>query len=144
MESVATQFLRLIEMAGIWKPGDKIPHPARRLSYHRDTSGLIIVTVPQSECVAITSIEASGIDFSVTNTMAISNSTDSMAFTAQPLQTVIDVPALYVLRPGKANFNFVFTAQPLAIARVQIYGFRLPNKALETLGRIATEQKAFV
>lgn len=143
MESVATQLLRLLTVAGLWKEGSEIPFPVRWLIYHRSTSGVILVKVPKSECLAITSIEASGIDYSAANTMAVRNSTDSLALNPQPLQTVIDSPALYVFGPGDAIFTFVFTAQPLATARVQIHGFRLPNVALKTLGRIATEQKAF-
>jgi hypothetical protein len=153
--SIAKQILDLLSVAGLsvderrqTQPDGSvavsygIPFPVRAIKYHRDSSGLITIDVPTNQCLVVTMIEAFQVDFSAPSTLAVKNSSDTLAQTAQPLQTIIGVPELYVFGPGKALFTFLFTALPTLTARVQVRGFRLPNEALNPLRLIATEQKA--
>lgn len=138
MESVCTQLLSLMRVAGY----GELPNPLRRVNYHRDNSGLIQIRVNQNECLAVLTINGFGIDLSQTSTVAISNSNDTYVQNAQPLATIIGQPVLYLFLPGTAKFNFIFTAQPLITARVQVLGFRLPAHAYDRLRPISVEERA--
>lgn len=138
MESVCTQLLSLMRVGGY----ADLPTPLRRVNYHRDNSGLVQIKVRQGECLAVLAINGFGIDLSQTSTVAISNSSDNYAQIAQPLETIIGQPVLYLFLPGTAIFNFVFTPQPSVTARVQVLGFRLPVKAYDRLRLMSVEEVA--
>jgi hypothetical protein len=152
MESVATQFLNLLKLAGIGlnetrttlQDGSvdisyRLPFPLRRVQATRRLTGDIDIEISQGECFVATLIEAFHVDMSAANTMVISNSTNTLAENAQALETVIEVPTLYVFRPGIATFTFVVTSTPMNTAILRVTGFRLPGHTLDVLRRLGTE-----
>jgi hypothetical protein len=164
MQSVSSELWDLLRLAGVpfdetrepvpppfgSPPGTTITRvkyatqqPSRWVVAHRNTSGLITITVKATECLAITRIEAFNVNYSATATIAVRNSTNTVAQNAQPLITVVSPSTLFVFPPGKAIFNFVFSALPMTTARVQVRGYRLPKIALNKLSLIATEELSF-
>ena len=152
-ESVATEFLNLIRLAGLpinerrklrsdcssdveWS----MPAPAESVRGQRTGQGTINIHVPSGQCMAIVEIDVMNIDLSQVNTVAITNATDSQIQNAQPLEFAINGPVLYVFRAGLATFTFVFTAQPWAPSGLaQVRGYFLPAEAVSRLSRFSTK-----
>jgi len=155
MESIATELLNLLKMAAIpvvirdtRLPDGSIsrtytlPLPSQPVRYHRNNTGVISVPIQNSECLVIAAINAFGINYSASATVAIRSKNGSYVQNAQPLQMVADRPVLYVFGPGAAEFSFVFTPLPTTTARVQVFGYILPNKYLQNLSRLAVKDVA--
>lgn len=139
MESVASQILSLLQLAGLSDDLDSIFPLRRRLASESASSGPITITIniPNGSCLVITWLDTDNIDTSVAATVEISG--NNTAYPIADLGSVAEIQTLYVFPPGIATFTFNVTALPSTTALCRVSGFILPKEAVKKLSRIGLE-----
>lgn len=139
-ESVASQLIALLMVSGL-NPADITTYPSRRVIGPRDGNGDIEFEIANGECLAVTWIETFHVDMGGNPTMAVSSNPITVGYPARPLETVFEVPTLYVFPPGKAIFTFAsIIALPTTTAHIRVSGFILPNEALNRLKLLSLKE----